>query len=114
VVSFLSLSANELGKAADSNDRSLVMETALALMDPVNVALQPSGTADINDKISLAWDSKEVVPAGEKPISNSGLPAFRVNFYQVHVTLLRKSTGPWFEFDMRKVGYIPTVDSPGF
>jgi prepilin-type N-terminal cleavage/methylation domain-containing protein len=105
VVSFLTLCTNELAKAADTNDRSFMTETALAVMDPINVADEPSGTIPINDKISLSWDSKELVPAGDKPVGGSGLQAYRVSFYTVHVTVSRAVSGPWFDFDMRKVGY---------
>lgn len=105
LVSFLSLSANELSKAAESNERSFVEQAAIAMMGPVNPFQTPSGSTPLNDKISIAWDSKALVPPNKNLVPNSGLPSFRLTFYAVHVIVSRQGAGPWFDFDMRKVGY---------
>ena len=105
LVSFLSLSANELAKAAESNDRSFVMEAVIAMMDPVNPVTAPSGSMPLNDNISVSWDSQQLIPSGKNPKPNSGLPSFRLSFYKVHVIVSRAVSGPWFDFDMRKIGY---------
>ncbi|TAK99888.1 MAG: hypothetical protein EPO08_15195 [Rhodospirillaceae bacterium] len=105
LVSFLSLSANELAKAAESNERSFVTQAVIAMMDPVNPVEEPSGSMPLNDKVLISWDSQQLIPPGKQIMPNSGLPGFRLSFYKVHVTVSRPISGDWFNFDMRKVGY---------
>jgi len=105
LISFLSLSANELTKAAESNERSFATQAAISLMDSINPTLQPSGTMPLNDKVAISWDSQQLIAPGKNPMPNSGLPSFRLSFYKVHVIVSRSLSGDWFDFDMRKVGY---------
>jgi general secretion pathway protein I len=108
---FISLSTNTLVKAAEANDRSFVMEAAIAFMDSVNPVEEPSGTIELYDEFEMSWNSEELVPPQRYPFPNIGLPTHRLGFYNVHVELFRESTGPWFAFHMRKVGYIAPQES---
>ena len=61
LVSFLSLSANELSTAAESNDRSFAKQAVIALMDPINPVEEPSGSIPLNDKVIINWDSQQLI-----------------------------------------------------
>jgi len=111
IVSFLSLSANALAKAADANARSFTTQAAIAMMEPINPVEEPSGTLELDDQITITWQSQAIVPAPENPTPATSLPAFRVSFHKVRVEVSRNSH-VWFDFDMRKVGYIPASLDP--
>jgi general secretion pathway protein I len=104
IIAFLSLSANELIKAGEANERSFATQAVVALLDPVNPGTDASGSLPINDRVSVSWDSEVLVPPGQKIVSNSGLPTRQLGFYKVHVTVTRAGDR-WFDFDLRKVGY---------
>ncbi len=104
IVSFLSLSANALAKAADANARSFATQAAIAVMESVNPVEEPRGTLPIDEGTSVSWESQPIVPVPENPVPNTSFPAYRITFHKVRVTVSRASA-PWFDFDMRKVGY---------
>jgi len=105
IVSFLSLSANALAKAADANARTFATRAAIAVLDSVNPVEEPKGKVPLDDETSITWESEILAPAPESPLPTTSLPAYRISFHKLHVTVSRAST-PWFDFDMRKVGYI--------
>jgi hypothetical protein len=104
LISFISQAVNALLRAGDSNARSLAMQSALALMEPVNPVAEPQGQLLIDDRTMVTWDSELVVKPATGALIGSGLSSFRIGFYNVHVTLSQDGA-PWFTFDMRKVGY---------
>ena len=104
LVSFVAQSANELVLAGEANERSFTMQSALALMEPVNPMAEPKGSLVLDPTISVSWDSQEIVKPNDAPLIGSGLANFRLGFYTTHVTVFRNNA-PWFLFDMRKVGY---------
>lgn len=118
LVTYIAQAADGLYRAAESNDRSLAMQGALALMDPVNPMAEPQGQLPLDDKISMAWSSDVAVNPNSGVLVGGGLSNFKVGFYVVHVTLSRPEASPWFSFDLRKVGYqrlnggFPTGNSP--
>jgi hypothetical protein len=91
-------------KAGEANERSFATQAIVALLDPVNPGTDASGTLPLNDKVSVSWASQVLVPAGQKIVSNSGLPNRQLAFYKMHVTVTRDGDR-WFDFDLRKVGY---------
>jgi prepilin-type N-terminal cleavage/methylation domain-containing protein len=107
MVAFVSQSVNELQRAGESNERSFVMQSALALMEPINPMAEAAGTLPLDRNITMAWESQPLVEPNPGINIGSGLPAYRLGFYKVHVTLSRGG-GSWFDFDMRKVGYEKT------
>lgn len=107
MVAFVSQSANELQRAGESNERSFVMQSALALMDPINPMTEAQGTLPLDRNITIMWESQPIVEPNPGIQVGSGLPAYRLGFYKVHVSLLRDRE-TWFDFDMRKVGYEKT------
>lgn len=108
MVAFVAQSANELQRAGESNERSFVMQSALALMEPINPMAEAEGSLPLDRNITLAWESTPIVEPNPGINVGSGLPAYRLGFYKVHVTLARGSQ-PWFDFDMRKIGYEKTA-----
>jgi general secretion pathway protein I len=108
LVSFITQSANELLRAGESNERSFVMQSALALMDPINPMAEGNGNIPLDRDITLTWESQAIVEPNPGIQVGAGLAAYRLGFYKVHVTVNRGQTA-WFDFDMRKVGYEKTA-----
>ena len=108
LVSFVTQSANELQRAGESNAQSLVMQSALALMEPINPMAEGTGSIALDNNITLIWDSQTIVEPNPGIQIGGGLAAYRLGFYKVHVAVKRGQT-EWFDFDMRKVGYEKTA-----
>ncbi len=113
MLSFISESAGQLARVADTNERSLAVQSAVALLDPINPMETPQGEEIIGQDLIIRWSSNLVIPPNDGPQIGMGLPGFRVGFYDVRVSLLR-NTNPWFEFDLRKAGYQKIDSSPLF
>lgn len=113
LVTFIAQSADQLVRAAEANDRSLVTQSVLALMDPVNPMAEPEGSLPLDDDINVSWRSEEIAPPAEGALIGTQLNGFRVGFYGVTVTVTREAA-PWFDFTMRKVGYQNLRTSGGF
>ncbi len=105
LVSFIAQAANQLWRAADSNDQSFAKQSALALMEPINPLAEPEGTLELDKNITVSWESQPIIEPSPGVLAGAGLPAFRIGFYDVHVSLTRDGSTPWFAFDLRKVGY---------
>ncbi len=104
LITFIAQSSDQLIRAADANERSIVTQSVLALMDPINPMAEPEGTLPLDEQISVSWKSDVIVPANEGALVGTLLPGFRVGFYGLTVTVTRGKV-PWFDFPMRKVGY---------
>ena len=61
MVAFVSQSANELLRAGESNERSFVMQSALALMEPINPMVEAQGSLALDRNITMTWDSTAIV-----------------------------------------------------
>ena len=105
LVSYIAQAADALERAGDSNARSLAMQSALALMEPVNPIAEPTGQLALDDTTAVSWQSQIVVKPNDGTLVGSGLASFRVGFYNVHVDVTHNGGEAWFGFDMRKVGY---------
>lgn len=105
LVSFIAQAANQLERAADSNEQSLVMQSALALMTPVNPLLEPEGNLPLDKDVSISWQSETLVEPNTAALLGAGLGGYRLGFYKIHVVVNRTNTPEWFAFDLRKVGY---------
>lgn len=105
MMSFISESTNQLVRVADSNERSLATQAAVALLSPVNPMEDPEGEESLGRDLLVRWSSELILEPNDGPQVGMGLPGFRVGFYDVRVSLFRQSSGLWFDFDMRKVGY---------
>ena len=118
LVTYIAQAADSLQRAGESNDRSVAMQAALALMDPVNPLAEPQGQLPIDDTVSVEWHSDIAVPPNTGVLVGGGLANFRIGFYTMHVTLSRTNEPSWFSFDLRKVGYerinsgFPMGDAP--
>ncbi|MGE3477276.1 MAG: hypothetical protein AB7H70_15845 [Rhodospirillaceae bacterium] len=104
LITFIAQSSDQLMRAADANERSIVSQSVLALMDPINPMAEPEGTLPLDEEISVSWKSETIVPPNDGAIVGTLLPGFRVGFYGVSVSVTR-GQAPWFGFQMRKVGY---------
>ncbi len=105
MMSFISQSAEQLDRVAESNERSFAMQSAIALLSPVNPMEDPEGEESLGQDLLVRWDSQVILEPNQGPQVGMGLPGFRIGFYDVRVSLLRDTNTPWFDFDMRKVGY---------
>jgi general secretion pathway protein I len=104
LVTFIAQSADQLTRAGDANEQSLVTQSVLALMDPVNPMAEPEGTLPLDEEIEVTWRAEVIAPAAEGTLVGTQLTGFRIGFYGVNVAVTR-SGQPWFDFAMRKVGY---------
>lgn len=104
LVAFIGQSADQLARAGEANEQSLVMQSALALMDPVNPMAEPEGILPLDDEIEVSWRSAVIAEPTPGPLVRTQLAGFRVGFYGVNVNVTRNRQ-PWFDFTMRKVGY---------
>ncbi len=103
IMLLISQSLDQLTRVAEANARAAAIESALAIIDPVNPALTPSGEIDMGD-VSFTWDSEVLVPPNETVQPGTGLVGFFVSFHSVEVEFIKESL-PWFSFSTRKVGY---------
>lgn len=104
LITFIAQSSDQLMRAAEANERSVVSQSVLALMDPINPMAEPEGVLALDEEISVSWRSQTIVSPNEGTLVGTLLPGFRVGFYGVNVSVTRGQQ-PWFEFQMRKVGY---------
>jgi len=107
MVAFVTQATNELFRAGESNERSFVMQSALALMEPINPMAEAQGSLPLDNNITMTWESQPIVEPNTGINVGAGLPAYRLGFFKVHVSLVR-GQDRWFDFDMRKVGYEKT------
>lgn len=114
MISFISESADQLARVAERNERSFVTQAAVALLAPINPMEDPQGEESLGQDLMVRWNSEVVIPPNSGPQIGAGLPGFRVGFYDVRVSLHRASPEPWFEFDLRKVGYKKIAVNPLF
>ena len=113
MISFVSESASQLVRVADSNERSLAVQAAVALLDPINPMEDPQGEELIGQGLTVRWSSDIAIPPNDGLQIGKGLAAFRVGFYNVRVSLIR-DTNKWVEFDLRKIGYQRINSNPLF
>jgi len=105
LVAYISQTTDALQRAADRNLQSVVTQSALALMTPVNPLLEPEGKLPFDKDMTITWKSEVLVEPNATALVGAGLSGYRLGFYKVHVTVSRADTPEWFAFDLRKVGY---------
>ena len=112
IMALLSQSMTQLNNVAEANARAAAMESALAVIDPVNPLENPYGATFIGTT-ELLWSSEELVEPNETVQLRAGLAGYSVGFYKVTV-FLRRNDAPWFSFETRKVGFrrIQPTDGP--
>lgn len=103
LVTFIAQSADQLVRAGEANERSLVHQSVLALMDPVNPMAEPEGVLPLDDEISVSWRAQEIA-ASKTALVGTQLNGYRIGFYAILVSVSRNNEA-WFDFTMRKVGY---------
>ena len=103
IMALLSQSLAQLTAAGAANERASAMESALAIIDPINPLRTPNGST-IMGNTELEWTSSLLVEPNETVQLRAGLAGYSVGFYDVSVSLSRNGE-PWFSFNARKVGY---------
>ncbi len=104
VITFVSQMVSALTRAGDSNARNLAQHSIIELMETLNPLERPVGEDQIGDLI-VRWESANIISPNKEIRAGVGLPGFSMGFYNVTVSVDRADRGPWFSFDMRKVGY---------
>lgn len=112
LITFIGQMATALTRAGDVNARSLAQQATIELLETLNPMERPIGEDQVGDLI-IRWESQNVVKPSPSMRVGSGLAGFSVGFYNVAVTVERAGRGPWFTFDMRKVGF-KIVGATGF
>ncbi len=112
IMALLSQSLSQLTAAGEANERAAAMESALAIIDPVNPLQFPNGSTSMGNT-ELNWTSSLLVEPNETVQLRAGLAGYSVGFYDVIVSL-SKNGELWFSFNTRKVGYrrIQSNDGP--
>ncbi|MDE0801057.1 MAG: prepilin-type N-terminal cleavage/methylation domain-containing protein [Rhodospirillaceae bacterium] len=103
ILLLISQSLDQLTRSADANERASAMQSAIAIIDPINPMNTPSGETSMGT-ISFTWTSELLVAPNDGEQVGAGLPGYRVGFYKVTIDVTKMGS-PWFNFDMRKVGY---------
>lgn len=103
IMLLVSQSLDQLTRVADANARASAIESALAIIDPVNPLTTPSGQIDLGS-VSFSWNSEVLVSPNDTVQPGTGLVGFFVGFYEVEIDFLKEDQ-PWFSFSTRKVGY---------
>ncbi len=113
VITFISQMVTGLTRAGDANARNLAEQAVIELLEPLNPLDRPSGDDQVGDML-IHWESKDIIPPTKDVRVGTGLAGFSLGFYNVTVSVARAS-GPWFSFDMRKVGYqrLGSLQMPG-
>jgi len=103
-----------LSRAGDANARHLAQQSVIELLETLNPLDRPSGEDELGDLV-IRWESTVLVEPNTASRVGSGLAGFSMGFYNVNVDVERARSGPWFTFDMRKVGYrrISLTSVPG-
>jgi general secretion pathway protein I len=104
VITFISQMVNGLARAGDSNARNLAEQSIIELLEPLNPIESPIGDDQIGDLL-IHWESESIIAPKKEMYIGASLAGFNLGFYNVKVSIVRANVGPWFSFDMRKVGY---------
>jgi hypothetical protein len=104
LVSFIAQSADQLMRAGEANGRSLVTQSVLALMEPVNPMAEPEGTLPLDDEVEVSWRAEAIAPPTDRAPIGTPLNGYRIGFYGVKV-VVKRNDEPWFDLTLRKVGY---------
>ncbi len=104
IITFISQMITGLVRAGDANARSLAEQSIIELLDPLNPSERPIGDDQIGDLL-VHWESATIIPANKDIHVGVGLAGYGIGFYTVSVSVERLNKGPWFTFEMRKVGY---------
>ena len=104
IITFVSQMVVALTRASDSNARNLAQQSIIELLEPLNPLERPVGEDQIGDLL-IRWESADIIPPNKDIRIGVGLAGFAIGFYKVTVSVDRALGGPWFAFDMRKVGY---------
>lgn len=96
-------SLDQLNRVAEANARANAIESALAVIDPMNPMKTPSGEIEMGD-ISILWNSTVLVPPNQSIQIGAGLAGQSIGFYNVSVDMQRNNQ-LWFSFSVRKVGF---------
>lgn len=103
ILLLISQSLDQLTRSADANERASAMQSAIAIIDPINPMNTPSGETSMGT-ISFTWTSELLVAPNDGEQFGAGLAGYIVGFYKVKIDVA-KMENLWFSFDMRKVGY---------
>ena len=103
IMALLSQSLTQLTAASAANERASAMESALAIIDPINPLQTPNGSTRMGHT-ELTWTSSILVEPNETVQLRAGLAGYSVGFYDVAITL-SKNGEHWFSFNARKAGY---------
>ena len=105
IITFISQMVMALNRAGDANARNLAEQSVVALLDSLNPLEHPNGDEQVGN-LGVHWESEVLVPPNTAMKPGAGLAGFAIGFYTVKVSVNRADQrGPWFAFDMRKVGY---------
>lgn len=104
IITFVSQMVGALARAGDANAKNLAEQSIIELLESMNPLERPVGEDQLGNLI-IRWESADIIPPNKTTRPGVGLAGFSVGFYNVTVSVDRLEKGPWFSFEMRKVGY---------
>ena len=114
IITFVSQMVGALTRAGDANARNLAEQSIIELLETMNPLERPVGEEPLGNLV-IRWESANIIPPNKSVRPGVGLAGFAIGFYNVTVSVERLDNGPWFSFEMRKVGYrrIIGTQAPG-
>ncbi len=88
----------------DANTESEATLNILEYMQSVNPMISPQGNADLGG-YSFSWQAKLTTPILDGRGFSGGVSLWQFGMYDTDVSVRRDESLPWFEFQMKQVGY---------
>lgn len=87
-----------LSSIREANARAEATQNILEYMNGVNPMLRPQGSANLG-QYKIRWESKPIT------LPQLGSSLHQLALYETRVNAENTATQPWFEFQLRQVGY---------
>jgi general secretion pathway protein I len=102
--SWISSSINSLASLEEVNRRSEATLNILEYMETVNPMLAPEGEEKLGS-YSIRWRSSPATPVVDGVDHPRGVGLYQVALYRIEVWALTDGNKPWFDLELRQVGY---------
>ena len=93
-----------LYRVQEASARAEATRNALEYLRTVNPMRTPEGETPLGE-YSVRWRSSSLSPVMDGVNQFQGISLYQFALYDSHVELVRASGEPWFDFELRQVGY---------
>lgn len=102
-----------VSRLQQSNARAEAIVNVMELMHAVNPMLTPEGTAAFA-AYRLTWKAKEVTQVQDGVSYPAGISLYQLALYDTLVRVNNPDGTPWFDLNLRQVGYKKVRDNKQF